>query len=213
MAVTATRVIPEVHEEGRRLAILIVDDHEVVHWGFRLKLSREPWVRRCLGAHTSDEALQMVLRYSPQVVLIDLMLGDEAGADLCEQIHRTAPGPRVLLMSGSGEINRAAARALGASGFVPKSWPTADLLRAIHAVGLGASVFAPPPPPSKLCLTEREREILDLLASGSTNREIAEAIHLSPHTVKEHVSSLYGKLDARTRTGAVQRARRLGLLA
>jgi DNA-binding NarL/FixJ family response regulator len=212
MAATATHLMPDVAEDDRRFRILIVDDHEVVHWGFRLKLSRESWVSRCLGARNGEEALQMVSRYSPHVALIDLMLGDEAGADVCQRIRHAAPGTRVLLMSGSGAINRATARGLGASGFVPKGWPTADLLPAIRAVGLGATVFGPPPPKSKLSLTGREQEILDLLASGRTNREIARSIQISPHTVKEHVSSMYRKLGAHTRTSAVHRAQQLGLL-
>jgi DNA-binding NarL/FixJ family response regulator len=212
MVVTVGAAIPEVPEDDRQFAILVVDDHEMIHWGFRLRLSREPWVCRCLGARDGREALEMVRRYGPQIVLVDLMLGDESGVDVCEQILAVAPGTRVLLMSGSGKIAVRAARAAGACGFLPKDWPAADVLRAIHAVGLGGTLFGASPPPNRLTLTLREREILDLLAGGSTNREIARTIHLSPHTVKEHVSALYRKLDARNRTGAVQRAQRLGLL-
>jgi DNA-binding NarL/FixJ family response regulator len=211
MAVTASTLIPDVSEDDRRFAILIVDDHELIHWGFRLKLSRETWVRRCLGARNSGEALRMVTRYRPHIVLIDLMLGDESGSDLCEAVLAAAPGTRVLLMSGSAHIPRNAARAAGASGFVQKGWPTADLLRAIRAVGVGSTLFAPVAPPPRGTLTPREREILDLIAGGSTNCEIAASLRLSPHTVKEHISSLYRKLGARNRTGAVLRAQRLGL--
>jgi two-component system response regulator DesR len=210
---SAAAVLAEVPEDDRRLAVLIVDDHEVVHWGFRLKLSREPWVKRCLGARNSEEALLLTRRYEPQVALVDLMLGDESGADVCEKIRAVSPSTRVLLMSGTGRIANGAARSVGASGFVPKGWPTADILRALHAVGLGSTLFAPPPEMSATMLSDREREVLDDLASGATNREIAARMHLSPHTVKEHVSSLYRKLGARNRAGAVQRAQRLGLLA
>jgi len=84
--------------------------------------------------------------------------------------------------------------------------------RAVRMVGLGATVFAPtaeqPAPP----LSGREREVLHLIAAGSTNREIAETLFLSPHTVKEHTSSVYRKLGARNRAEAVQRAQRVGLL-
>jgi two-component system response regulator DesR len=213
MSAIAQETEPEPLADDRRLAILIVDDHEVVHWGFRLKLSREPWVKRCLGARTGEEALALTRRYEPQVALVDLMLCDESGADICEGIRRVSPSTRVLLMSGTGRIASGAARSVGASGFVPKGWPTADILEALHAVGLGGTLFAPPPELPASALTTRERHVLDLLATGATNREIAADVHLSPHTVKEHVSSLYRKLGARNRAGAVQRAQRLGLLA
>ncbi|MCW2992088.1 MAG: two component transcriptional regulator, LuxR family [Solirubrobacterales bacterium] len=213
MSTTATAVPIEAPADDRQLAILIVDDHEVVHWGFRLKLSRENWVRRCLGARNSEEAILLTRRYEPQVALVDLMLGDESGADVCERIRAASPSTRVLLMSGTGRIASGAARSVGASGFVPKGWPTADILKAVHTVGLGGTLFAPAAEPSPSTLSTREQQVLDDLASGATNREIAAHMHLSPHTVKEHVSSLYRKLGARNRAGAVQRAQRLGLLA
>jgi len=206
-------VLPEVPADDRRLAVLIVDDHEVVHWGFRLKLSREGWVKRCLGARNGDEAVALTRRYEPQVALIDLMLGNESGADVCERIRAVSPSTRVLLMSGTGRIATGAARSIGASGFVPKDWPTSDILHALRAVGLGHTIFAPPADTPTTALTSRERHVLNLLSTGATNREIAADVHLSPHTVKEHVSSLYRKLGARNRADAVQRAQRLGLLA
>ena len=213
MSRSAAAVQMEVPDDDRRLAILIVDDHEVVHWGFRLKLSREPWVRRCLGARNSEEAISLTQRYQPNVAVVDLMLGNETGADVCERILRVCPSTRVLLMSGTGRMARGAARAVGASGFVPKGWPTADLVRAIHAVALGRTLFVSSPQPPPIALSPREREVLDDLSNGATNLEIAARMRLSHHTVKEHVSSLYRKLGVRNRTGAVHRARRLGLLA
>jgi DNA-binding NarL/FixJ family response regulator len=213
MSTSAATVPLEVPEDDRQLAVLIVDDHEVVHWGFRLKLSREPWVRRCLGARNCEEALLLTRRYEPQVALVDLMLGDESGADVCEKIRQVSPSTRVLLMSGTGRMASGAARSVGASGFVPKGWTASEIIRALHAVGLGSTLFAPPTEPAPSALSSREREVLDDLANGATNREIAARMHLSPHTVKEHVSSLYRKLGARNRAGAVQRAQRLGLLA
>lgn len=212
MSTAATAVPMEVPEDDRQLAILIVDDHEVVHWGFRFKLSRERWVRRCLGARNSEEAVLLTRRYEPHVALVDLMLGDESGADVCEKILQVSPSTRVLLMSGTGRIASGAARSVGASGFVPKGWPTAEIMRALHAVGLGRTLFASSPDPSAISLSSREREVLDDLADGATNREIAARRHLSPHTVKGHVSAVYRKLGVRNRAGAVQRAQRLGLL-
>ncbi|MEZ0293074.1 MAG: response regulator transcription factor, partial [Solirubrobacteraceae bacterium] len=84
---------------------------------------------------------------------------------------------------------------------------------AVRMVGLGMTVFRPNEQPAGPALTEREREVLDLIAGGATNREIAEQLFLSPHTVKEHTSSLYRKLSVRNRAEAVQKAQRLGLTA
>jgi DNA-binding NarL/FixJ family response regulator len=204
---TARRA-PEADVAQRRLRVLVVDDHDVVHWGFRLMLGQLSWVQRCMGARTGTEALAICRELEPHVALVDLFLGGESGPEVCERLRALAPAPRVILMSGAGGISPNAARAAGAAGFVSKDWPASEIAKLVRAVGDGAEVFrhlsAGEP-----ALTEREREILDLIAGGSTNREIADALHLSPHTVKEHTSALYRKLGARNRTDAVQRAQRL----
>jgi two-component system response regulator DesR len=199
--------------DQRKLAVLLVDDHEVVHLGFRLMLTRTPWISRLVSARTIDEAVALARRYEPHVALVDLMLGEASGADACEAVRAACPKTRVLLMSGSGRIGTSTAQAIGASGFVPKDWATADILRAVYTVGTGGTMFLPRAETVGAGLSQRERNVLELVASGATNREIADRIHLSPHTVKEHLSSLYRKLGARNRADAVQRAQRLGLLS
>ena len=118
----------------------------------------------------------------------------------------------MLLISGAGRMAPAAARAAGASGFISKDADSREVVAAVRTVGLGMTTFAKkdeqPAPP----LSEREREVLDLIAAGSTNKEIAGRLFLSPYTVKEHTSALYRKLGARNRADAVQRAQRIGLL-
>jgi two-component system response regulator DesR len=198
---------------GRKLCVLIVDDHDVVHWGFRLLFSQQPWVTRCLSARSAQEAIGHTRRFEPHVALVDLFVGEESGADICEQLQQEAPAPKVLLISGAGRISKSAASAAGASGFVSKDWPSGEIVRAVRMVGLGKTVFPPQPDRPAFELSEREREVLQLMASGATNREIAGSLFLSPNTVKEHTSGLYRKLDARNRTEAVRRAERLGLLA
>jgi two-component system response regulator DesR len=192
--------------------VLVVDDHDVVHWGFRVLLAGQPWVEKCSSARTAAEALALARRLEPDVALVDLFLAGESGADLCRDIRSASPDTRVLLISGAGRLTPAAARAAGASGFVSKDQSAADVVAAVKAVAAGGQTFVArrdqPEPP----LTEREREVLDLIATGSTNREIAEQLFLSPHTVKEHTSALYRKLGARNRAEAVQRAQRSGLL-
>jgi two-component system response regulator DesR len=197
----------------RRVRVLVVDDHDVVHWGFRLMLSEQPWVERCLSARTGDEALALALRFEPHVALVDLFIGEESGAEICERLRSELPATKVLLISGAGRISPHAARAAGASGFVPKEWPAQEIAEAVHMVGRGMTVFREVEEPPANRLSEREREVVELMASGATNREIAESLHLSPWTVKEYTGAVYRKLGVRNRAEAVQRAQRLGLLA
>jgi DNA-binding NarL/FixJ family response regulator len=196
-----------------RLRVLVVDDHAVVHWGFRLMLTQQSWVERCLTASNGVEAVELTRRYRPHVAVVDLFIGEESGAQVCERLRATDPGVRVLLCSGAGEISASAARAAGASGFAYKDWPASKIAGAVRHVGLGGSVFERQDRAGVLGLSEREREVLGLMAAGSTNPEIAAVLHLSTHTIKEHTSALYRKLEVRNRTEAVQKAQRLGLLA
>lgn len=198
--------------KDRQLRILVLDDHDVVHWGFRLMLGEQPWVERFLSARTTDEALELAGRYEPHVALVDLFLGRESGAEACTRIRERVPATRVLLISGAGRISAAAARSAGASGFVSKDWDAGDVARAVRMVGLGMDVFEPGTEAAEGLLTRREHEVLGLIAGGSTNPEIARLLFLSPHTVKEHTSALYRKLEVRNRAEAVQRAQRLGLI-
>jgi DNA-binding NarL/FixJ family response regulator len=199
-------------DERRRLRVLVVDDHDVVHWGFRLLLTQQPWVERCVSARTGEEAIELTRRYEPHVALVDLFVGDESGAEICEQLLRETPAPRVLFISGAGRISMTAAKAVGAAGFVSKDWPSTHIAEAARLVGMGRSVFQPEREPSATALSERERQVLELMGSGATNREIAGSLILSPHTIKEHTSTLYRKLGVRNRTEAVKRAQRIGLL-
>ncbi|MGH2892236.1 MAG: LuxR C-terminal-related transcriptional regulator, partial [Solirubrobacteraceae bacterium] len=194
----------------RKLRVLVVDDHDVVHWGFRVLLGEQPWVGRCLAARTGAEALRLLPSLRPDVALVDLFLAGESGADVCDSIRKASPSTRVLLISGAGRMSPAAARAAGASGFVSKDWDAREVARAVRMVGYGMTVFEPTAEQPAPMLSEREREVLDLIAAGSTNREIAEQLFLSPHTVKEHTSAVYRKLQARNRAEAVQRAQRIG---
>jgi DNA-binding NarL/FixJ family response regulator len=194
------------------LHVLVVDDHDVVGWGLRLTLGELPWVEECLVARTAEEAIALARRSPPDVALVDLLLGGESGADVAEKLRELTPRTKVLLLSGAGSISVAAARAVGASGFVPKSWTAGDIARAVRMVALGREVFEPDVSEPGVTLSDREREVLAGVAAGHTNREIAGELYLSPHTVKEHTSALYRKLGVRNRAEAVQRAQRLGLL-
>ena len=194
------------------LRVLVVDDHDVVHWGFRLLLDRQPWVERCAAATTSKQALELAERLKPDVALVDLFLGGESGAELTADLKARSPNTRVLLISGAGTVSKAVATAAGASGFVSKDWGAPDVIKAVRMVALGMEVFGPQDERPAPRLSAREREVLDQIATGATNREIGERLYLSPHTVKEHTSSIYRKLEVRNRAEAVQHAQRMGLI-
>lgn len=194
------------------LRVLVVDDHDVVHWGLRLLLTSQSWVERCLTARTANEALELAARWEPHVAVVDLFLGADSGAELCTELRRRTKRTNVLLISGAGRISPSAARAAGAAGFVSKDRSAEDLAKAVRLVGLGGTVFTPTAEQQATPLSEREGQVLGLMAGGATNREIAADLHLAADTVKEHASALYRKLEARNRAEAVRRAQLLGLL-
>jgi DNA-binding NarL/FixJ family response regulator len=217
---------PSTGAPPRRLCVLVVDDHDIVHWGMRLVLVQQDWVERCVPATTGDEAEDRARRYAPHVALVDLFVGDEAGTDIARRVRAAHPATRVLLVSGAGRISATAARAAGAAGFVTKDRSAAEIVEAIRRIGAGEDVFdsqtraspaaAADRGPGRAAhqrLTGREREVLNLVAAGLTNAEIAAELKLSPNTVKEHASSMFRKLGARNRADAIVRAQRLGVLS
>lgn len=195
---------------GRRLRILVVDDEEVTRYGFRFTLGSQPWVARCLTCSSAAEALRLTWRYEPHVALVGSIVGDVSGFELCRTLLGDAPRLRVIVMSWGRPLPADEARRSGASGTVSKSWSAAALARAVASVGSGGTAFAADTQDTVATLSAREREVLRLIARGATNREIANELHLSHHTVKEHTSMLYRKLRARNRAEAVRRAQRLG---
>jgi DNA-binding NarL/FixJ family response regulator len=210
---TPTPPIPPEHEvDGPRLRVLVVDDHDVVHWGLRVMLGRQPWVRACLHARDGADAVEIARRRTPHVALVDLFIGDESGPEICGRILAVSPGTRVAFISGAGRISAAAARAAGARGFIPKDWPAERVARAVRLLGAGRVVFPEAPEPTPTTLTPRERDVLELIATGATNPEIGQRLGLSAHTVKEYASAVYRKLEVRNRAEAVQRAQKLGLV-
>ncbi len=124
---------------------MVVDDHDVVHWGFRVLLAGQPWVERCSSARTAEEALSLARRLRPDVALVDLFLAGESGAELCRAIRDASPRTRVLLISGAGRLTPSAARAAGASGFISKDQSAGEVVAAVKAVAAGGADVRPPP--------------------------------------------------------------------
>jgi DNA-binding NarL/FixJ family response regulator len=196
-----------------RLRVLVVDDLEVVQLGYRLMLCKQGWVERCLTARSIDDAVVLARRYAPHLAIVEVFVDDQPAAALIARLHQAAPGTRVLLTSSVSWMSPASVRAAGAHGFVPKNATIEKLAEAAYRVASGCGSFTPRSTGGLHVLTPREQSVLALIATGSTNREIGDELFLSPHTVKEHASSMFRTLGARNRAEAVQRAQRLGLLA
>ncbi|MHB1837931.1 MAG: response regulator transcription factor, partial [Solirubrobacteraceae bacterium] len=198
-------------ESGRRrVCVLVLDDEDLVHWGFRLLLANQPWAERCLPAHRDEEALGMARRYSPHVALVDVGALEMAPDAFCRALAEVSPGTQVLLLTAASAMPASTLRAYGASGYISRSWSARDLLSAIRTASDGRPC-TPRVASTASSLSARQEEILQLIAAGATNAEIAGRLYLSRHTDKQHTSALYRKLNVRNRTHAVQAAQRAGL--
>jgi two-component system response regulator DesR len=201
--------VPNIAPRG---SVLLVDNQDLIHIGLRVVLQRQDWVTRIIGARRGEDAVLLAARHEPRVALVDLFVGEEFGAEICSAIRREAPAVRVLLTSSARSITQHAARAAGASGFVPKDGTAAELVDTLRAVASGEDPFVWRPEVMRGLLSERQRQILDLMAEGETNRTIAETLGLSVDTVKHHTTLIYRRLDVRNRAAAVHRGQRLGLV-
>jgi DNA-binding NarL/FixJ family response regulator len=202
---------PEEHRQ-ERVRVLVLDDEEIVYWGFRLLLAKQPWAERCLSARDGTTAIQLVESYAPHVALVDVGLAD-SDPDLFRRLLSAAPQLRILLLTRADLLPAATVRACGAAGYASRTWVARELVRAIRMASLGLEVNAAPPANQIGQLSARQQEILALIAAGKTNPEIASRLFLSRHTVKQHTSALYRKLNVRNRTHAVEAARRMGLIS
>ena len=209
-------VVRHLHRAGSRdelrHGVLVVDNQDVFHIGLRVVLQRQPWVSRVLGARRGTDGVLIASRHTPAVALVDLFVGEEWGTQICAEIRANAPDVRVLLMSSSGSLTQQAAYAAGASGFVAKDRPLPELLAAIRTVADGGRPFVWRPEVARGSLTARQQQIVQLMAEGATNSAIADTLGLSLDTVKHHATLMYRRLGVRNRAGAVNAARRLGLL-
>jgi DNA-binding NarL/FixJ family response regulator len=207
----------------RTARLLIVDDEAIVRFGLRQLLASEPEVVVTGEAAGPRDALAFADRCPPDLVVLDVDLGREgAGLDLARRLLDR--GMRVLVLTGSRDraLMMRAVR-LGVHGFLRKTADTADVLAAVRAVLRGEGVFAAgpmaavpaedgPEPVRGPVLTERENQVLKLLAVGMSNREIGERLTISEATVKFHVRNLRDKLEVRRRTQIVHTATRQGIV-
>jgi len=213
-----------------RIRVLIADDHPVFRYGLRALLEAEATRMEMVGeATTGEEAAALAEQCAPEVILMDVNMPGFNGIEATRRILAARPqvGILMLTMFDDDESVFAAMRA-GARGYLLKGAEGEEAVRAIIAVHNGEAIFSPSiarrligyfgeprqsPQPTHLFpeLTEREREILTLIAQGYTNPAIAEHLVLSPKTVRNHVSSIFSKLQVAGRAEAIIRARDAGL--
>jgi DNA-binding NarL/FixJ family response regulator len=206
--------------------VLIVDDHPVFRDGLAGLLATLPEVEIVGTAGTADEALTALQDSAPDVVLMDINLPGASGVEATRQAAQIAPATAVLVVTMVDDDDSVfAALAAGARGYVLKGASAGEITAALRTVAAGGAVFGAgiasrllartparvpgPAPASQDDLTAREREVLDLLASGASNRQIARSLGVSLKTVQNHVSRILDKLQAADRTQAALRARGL----
>ena len=198
------------------MRILICDDHALFREGLELVLQQLDPPAQLVSVGDAESALALVAREGFDLVLLDLALPGMSGMSALDVLRRDHPAlPVVVLSASENPRDVQAALARGASGFITKSTRGAVLLRALEIVRAGG-IYAPPlaegppvPPSSKL--TERQIEVLRLIARGLTNREIAKVLRITEETAKSHVKHIYSALDVSNRAEAVMRMRELGL--
>lgn len=207
--------------------VLIVDDHAPFRAGLRALLNSVPEMEVAGEAANGDDAIHEVAKLQPDVILMDIQMPGMNGIEATRAIYQSSPhiGVIVLTMFEDDDSVFAAMRA-GARGYLLKGADQAEILRAIHSVRNGEALFGPgiarrlinffaqPNPQAQHPfpeLTEREREVLDLLARGMNNAEIAGVLVISQKTVRNHVSNIFNKLQVADRAQAIIRARDAGL--
>lgn len=199
------------------IEVLLVDDHEVVRVGVRALLEAHPQVRVVGEAATLHEALAEADRLVPDVIFMDVRLPDGSGVDACRAIRAAHPSVRVVILTAYADDEALITAVLaGASGYLLKQARGPELVRAIEEAAAGRSLLDPAAAQRLLLhirelargrdersrLTDQEQKVLDLVAEGKTNREIADALGLAEKTVKNYVSNVLSKLQVRRRTEA-----------
>ncbi len=205
--------------------LVIVEDHTLVRQSLVKAASMEPGFEVVGDTGRGDEALALVRSRRPDLLLIDINLPGMDGLQVAETLRKELAAVRILFLTmHEDEWHIRDAVRLGADGYVPKTASTEELLQALRTVADGESYLSPSVARRVMnlaarggaghasALTERESEILRLFASGARAQEVADTVHLSVKTVKNHLTSIYGKLGVSTAAQAVAEAYRSGLV-
>ena len=217
-----------------QIRILIADDHPVFRFGLRALLNAMPDTEVVGEGTTGEEVIALADSVRPDVILMDINMPGMNGIEATRRIRETNPDIRILMVTMLEDDSVFAAMRSGARGYVVKGAEPSEVLRAIRAVADGEAIFSPgiaerlihyfttppaaveEPGPSAATplfpnLTEREREVLVLIAQGLTNSAIAERLILSPKTVRNYITEIFSKLQVADRAQAIIRARDAGL--
>lgn len=206
------------------IRIVVVDDHPVVRMGLLALLGMEEDLQVVAEAGSQEEALEQTLLERPDLVLMDLRLGEGSGVEAIKAIRREAGAdapPILVLTNHDADADILAAVEAGAAGYLLKDAPPDELLPAVRAAAAGETALAPAVAARLLqrlrsplpTLSARELEVLGLVDEGLSNTQIARRLGLTEATVKSHLVHVFTKLDVASRTQAVSAARRQGLLA
>ncbi len=210
------------------LRVVIADDHPVFRSGLQALLGVEPGIEVVGEAETGVQAVALARDLRPDIVLMDLHMPDLDGVAATKQITRDCPGVAVLVFTMFDDDDSVfAAMRAGARGYLLKGTNQAAVVRSVHLVGSGGAMFGPAvaervieffarPRPAGVTmafpqLTDREHEILDLVARGASNAAIAARLRITDKTVRNHVSNIFTKLAVADRAQAIARARDAGL--
>ena len=210
------------------IRVLIVDDHPLFRSGLKVLLDSAPDTELAGEASNGLEAVRLAAECQPHVILMDVNMPGLDGIEATRRILRADPGINVLMLTMYEDDQSVfAAMRAGARGYVQKGARHEEMLRAIHAVASGEAIFSPSiaarmidffsasrsavPEEAFPELTDREREVLELMARGDANAEIARSLGISIKTVRNHVSNIFSKLQVADRAQAVIRARDAGL--
>jgi len=214
-------------DDKARLSIVIIDDHPLFRKGMRGLLDPIPDFQVIGEGANGEEAIGLAADLKPDVILMDLQMPGGSGLAAIRAIAQSSPGIRILVVTLFDDDDSVfAALRAGARGYVLKDATDDEMVRAIRAVGNREAIFSPGIATRVLCnftsraaaardvfptLTQREREILELIAQGYSNDDIAEQLALSEKTVSNYVSNIYGKLQVADRAQAIIKARDAGL--
>ena len=206
------------------LRVVLADDHTMVRQGIRQFIEESGDITVVAEAADGREALRLIAEHRPDVAVLDIQMPRMTGIEATRQIRTRFPDVRILILTAYDDDPYVFAliRA-GADGYILKSAPAEELVRALHSVAQGQFALSPEiarkvvqqmasggPTEQAEPLTEREIEVLQLTARGLTNKEIGRELGISPRTVQGHLANIYGKLDVASRTEAVTEALRRG---
>jgi DNA-binding NarL/FixJ family response regulator len=206
------------------IRLVIADDHPIVRAGLNALFSLEADIDVVAEASTADEAVALAQGRDPDVVLMDLQFGSRdvaSGADATRRIRALDAPPYVLVLTNyDSDADILSAVEAGASGYLLKDAPPHELIAAVRAAAAGESALAPVIASRlldrmrapQISLSSREIEVLELVAAGRSNTDVAEELFVSETTIKSHLAHIFSKLDVNSRTAAVSAARRRGIL-